>query len=61
MKDPTRLIEASPGADPFALAERAVELGAAVRRGERACGAIELMPFVEVTRANVDGYRGWTR
>jgi ribose transport system substrate-binding protein len=61
MKDPTRLIEASPGADPFALAERAVRLGAAVRLGKRAPGVVELMSFVELTRANVDGYRGWTR
>lgn len=61
MKDRQRLIEASPGADPFALAERAVQLGAAIRRGDHASGAIELLPFVELTRANVEGYRGWTR
>jgi ribose transport system substrate-binding protein len=60
MKDPQRLIEASPGADPFALAERGVQLGAAVRRGQQAVGVIELMPFVELSRANAATHRGWT-
>ena len=61
MSDPQRLIVASPGADPFGLAETAATLGAAVRAGTREPGATVLMPFVELSRDNVRGYRGWTR
>ena len=61
MQDPQRLIAASPGEDPFALAEAAVRLGAEVRQGKRSPGETVLMPFCELDRTNVKGYRGWTR
>jgi ribose transport system substrate-binding protein len=61
LRDPQRLIAASPGADPFALAETAAKLGAAIRKGKRKPGETVLMPFIELSRENVGGYRGWIK
>lgn len=61
MKDTARLIEASPGEDPFALAEIAVQRGAAILRGESPRQESILFPFTPLDRANVQRYRGWSR
>jgi ribose transport system substrate-binding protein len=61
MKDPNRLIAASPGEDPYLLAKAAVKLGVEIRLGQEKSGEVVLIPFTELTRANVDGFEGWTR
>lgn len=61
MKDPARLITASPGADPFTLAETAVKVGAAILAGKDHPAEPILLPFAPVTRANVEGFTGWTK
>lgn len=61
MKDSARLIAASPGEDPFALAELAVRRGVAILRGEQRPAHPILIPFTPLSRANVDGYIGWTK
>jgi ribose transport system substrate-binding protein len=61
MTSQNRLIVASPGEDPFAIAETAVKIGAAIVGGGRPIQTDVLVPFVELSRANVNGYRGWNR
>jgi len=61
MRSPEGLIQASPGEDPFAIAERAVNLGVAILRGEPRPAQPVLFPFVRVTRENVAEFRGWTK
>jgi ribose transport system substrate-binding protein len=61
MTSPDRLIVASPGEDPFAIAETAVRIGAAIVAGDRPTQTDVLVPFVELSRANAKGYRGWNR
>ena len=61
MRSPQGLIQASPGEDPFAIAERAVTLGIAILCGEPRPTQPELLPFVRVTRDNVAEYQGWTK
>jgi ribose transport system substrate-binding protein len=54
-----RLIAASPGEDPFVIAETAVKIGAAIVTGRKPARTEVLIPFVEVTRANAKDFRGW--
>jgi ribose transport system substrate-binding protein len=61
MHDPRRLICASPGEDPFAIAAQAVQLGASMFRGEPRPKQPVLVPFVPVTRGNVGEFHGWTK
>ena len=60
MKSSGHLIAASPGEDPFAIAETAVNIGVDIIRGHRPAHVEILVPFVELSRANVNNYRGWT-
>jgi ribose transport system substrate-binding protein len=59
MTSPERLIAASPGEDPFVVGETAVKIGAAIVAGNRPAQTDVLIPFVELSRANAKGYRGW--
>jgi ribose transport system substrate-binding protein len=61
MKDPQRLIAASPAEDPFAIAETAVKTGAALRQGGPALTSPILVPFTELSRQNIGQYHGWSR
>jgi ribose transport system substrate-binding protein len=54
------LISASPGEDPFVIAETAVKIGAAIVAGKKPARTELLIPFVEVTRANAKDFRGWS-
>ena len=58
MTSPGRLIAASPGEDPYAIAQTAVKIGAAIVAGKQPRRTV-LVPFVELSRANVRGYVGW--
>jgi ribose transport system substrate-binding protein len=59
MTSPGRLIAASPGEDPYVIAQTAVKIGAAIVAGKRPRNTAVLVPFVELSRANVKGYVGW--
>ncbi|MBA3963608.1 MAG: substrate-binding domain-containing protein [Chthoniobacterales bacterium] len=61
MKDPARLIAASPGEDPYALAETALRRGGGILRGEPRPSEPILVPFTPLSRANVEGYQGWSK
>jgi ribose transport system substrate-binding protein len=60
MKSPGHLIAASPGEDPFVIADTAVTIGVDILGGHPPARLDVRVPFVELTRANVNGYRGWT-
>ena len=53
-------IAASSSQDPFFMARRAVQLGAALLNGQKPEQVVTLLPSVLVTRANVGEYKGWT-
>lgn len=61
MKEPHRLITASPGADPFILAKTAVETGAGILAGKQPPAEPILLPFTPLSRANVESFAGWTK
>lgn len=54
------LIEASASQDPYAMAQRAVEVGYQIMNGETPEETMILMPSTLITRENVDEYRGWS-
>lgn len=61
LKDPqSPMIHASASQDPFFMARRAVQVGAAILKGQRPAQPIELLPSTLVTRENVNQYKGWT-
>ena len=51
---------ATSAQDPFAMAAKAVEVGAAILRGEKPATNPLLVPVSLVTRENVGKYRGWS-
>lgn len=53
-------IAASSSQDPFLMARRAVQLGAALLNGQKPDQLVTLLPSVLVTRENVAEYKGWT-
>ena len=59
LKQPGSLIEASSSQDPYAMAQKAVEVGHALLQG-KARREGDADPDALVTRDNVDQYKGWT-
>jgi ribose transport system substrate-binding protein len=60
LKQPGSLIQASSSQDPYAMAQKAVEVGYAILQGKPPAETVLLIPTELVTRDNVDKYKGWT-
>ena len=60
LKQPGSLIEASSSQDPYAMAQKAVEVGHAILQGKTPAEKVTLIPTELVTRDNVNQYKGWT-
>jgi ribose transport system substrate-binding protein len=58
LKGPTQ-IQASASQDPFAIAVKAVEIGAGLLSGQRPANPLVLLPSTLITRDNVKDYKGW--
>jgi ribose transport system substrate-binding protein len=54
------LIETSSSQDPYAMAQKAVEVGHAILQGKTPAEKVTLIPTELVTRENVNQYKGWT-
>jgi ribose transport system substrate-binding protein len=55
------LFEASAAQDPFAMAQKAVEVGYDIMQGKKPAETTILIPVKLITRDNVNEYTGWTR
>jgi ribose transport system substrate-binding protein len=55
------LFEATPAQDPYAMAEKAVEVGADIIQGKKPEKDMILIPVKLITRENVNDYQGWTK
>src|ERR1700732_2669950 len=60
LKDKDSLIAASAAQDPYAMAQKAVQIGYDVMNGKKPAGEITLIPVDLITKDNVDQYKGWT-
>lgn len=60
LKDPKSAFAGTAAQDPFAMAERAVEVGFAVMQQKGGVDPKVLIPVSLVTRDNVAGFRGWS-
>jgi ribose transport system substrate-binding protein len=60
LKQPGNLIQASAAQDPFAMAQKAVEVGYEILQGKQPAQAVTLIPAELITRENVGQYKGWT-
>jgi len=60
LKQPGNLVEASSAQDPFAMAQKAVEIGYQIMQGKPPAETVTLIPADLITRANVGQYKGWT-
>ncbi len=60
LRDPKGGLAATAAQDPFSMAAKAVEVGAALLRGEKLAQELILVPVTLVTRENIGSYRGWT-
>jgi ribose transport system substrate-binding protein len=60
LKQPGSLIQASSSQDPYAMAQKAVEVGYAILQGKPPAEKVTLIPTELVTRDNVNKYKGWT-
>jgi ribose transport system substrate-binding protein len=54
------LIEASSAQDPYAMAQKAVEIGYDIMQGNTPAETTILIPADLITRENVEQYKGWT-
>ena len=61
IKDPATRILATGAQDPYAIAQRAVELAYGIMNGKPPAVRIEQLKPILVTRDNVDSYKGWTK
>lgn len=60
LKDPAYLqIKASASQNPFAIAQKGVDLGVKILDGKKPEEVTTLLPSVLVTRENVGDYKGW--
>ena len=59
LKDPNSLFTATPAQDPYAMTEKAVEIGNDVLQGKKPAEAITLIPVKLITRDSVGSYKGW--
>ena len=53
-------VQASASQDPYAIAQKAVEIGQDRINGKKPANAMTLLPSTLVTRANVKDYKGWS-
>ncbi|WKB52894.1 ABC transporter substrate-binding protein [Eleftheria terrae] len=53
-------VQASASQDPYAMAQKAVEIGVELINGKKPANPMVLMPSTLVTRANVASYKGWS-
>jgi len=53
-------VQASASQDPYAIAQKAVEIGQDLINGKKPANAMTLLPATLVTRANVKDYKGWS-
>ena len=60
LKQPGNLIQASAAQDPFAMAQKAVEVGYDILQGKQPAESKILIPAELITRENVGQYKGWT-
>lgn len=60
LADENSLFVASAAQDPFAMAERAVEIGYEILQGNAPEEETILIPTELITRDNLDTYEGWT-
>ena len=61
IKSKQGVLDATAAQDPYAMAEKAVEVGYDIMQGKKPEKDTILIPVKLVTRANVDEYTGWTR
>jgi ribose transport system substrate-binding protein len=54
------LIQASASQDPYAMGQKAVEIGGEILNGKKPANPIILLEPQLITRDNVDQYKGWT-
>jgi ribose transport system substrate-binding protein len=60
LKQKGSLIQASAAQDPYAMAQKAVEVGYNIMQGKKPDQTKILIPAELVTRDNVNEYKGWT-
>lgn len=53
-------VEASASQDPWAMAQKAVDIAQDIVNGKRPASPMVLMPSTLVTRANIAAYKGWS-
>ncbi|MGC2576550.1 MAG: ABC transporter substrate-binding protein [Terrimicrobiaceae bacterium] len=61
LKSKGSLFEATPAQDPYAMAQKAVEVGVGVMNGKKPEKDLILIPTKLITRDNVNDYQGWTK
>src|SRR6202022_1934242 len=61
LKEPGSLFAATAAQDPFAMAQKAVEVGYDIMQGKKPEETTILIPVKLITRDNVNEYTGWTR
>jgi ribose transport system substrate-binding protein len=61
LKSKGSLFEATPAQDPYAMAQKAVEVGVDVMGGKKPAEDTILIPTKLITRENVNEYQGWTK
>jgi ribose transport system substrate-binding protein len=61
LKSKGSLFEATPAQDPYAMAQKAVEVGAELMKGNKPEKELILIPVQLITRDNVNDYQGWTK
>jgi ribose transport system substrate-binding protein len=61
LKSKGSLFEATPAQDPYAMAQKAVEVGVGVMKGNKPEKDLILIPTKLITRDNVNEYQGWTK
>lgn len=53
-------VQASASQDPYAIAQKAVEIGQEIINGKKPANAMTLLPSTLITRDNVKDYKGWS-
>ena len=53
-------VQASASQDPYAIAQKAVEIGQEIVNGKKPANPMTLLPSTLITRDNVKDYKGWS-
>ena len=61
LKSKDGVFAATAAQDPYAMAQKAVEVGYDIMQGKKPEKDLILIPVKLITRENVDEYTGWTR